>query len=277
MTDPLFRLGRFSHKASAKLCLVLGEEQLVELKAASLVAGNSELAEANLLDDLLADWDRNFDRLREVAEFVRREGAENFRPFPLKDVRPLPPVTHPHRLLYAAANYADHVAGMTKTFTSALPEPGAAKSQLRPYLFAKACSMSGAFDDVVLPPGMERIDWEAELAVVIGRRGKRIPPEKVGDHIAGYMTTNDVSCRDRTWREDRPAIRSDWLSGKSFDSFAPMGPYFTPKAFVACARQSLDSSVGQRNAQAGWSDARHDLRDRRSACLRLRHDDPRTR
>jgi 2-keto-4-pentenoate hydratase/2-oxohepta-3-ene-1,7-dioic acid hydratase in catechol pathway len=48
---------------------------------------------------------------------------------------------------------------------------------------------------------MKRIDWEAELAVVIGRVGKRIAPEKVGAHIAGYMTTNDVSCRDLTWRE----------------------------------------------------------------------------
>jgi 2-keto-4-pentenoate hydratase/2-oxohepta-3-ene-1,7-dioic acid hydratase in catechol pathway len=47
------------------------------------------------------------------------------------------------------------------------------------------------------------------------------------------MTTNDVSCRDLTWREDRPAIRSDWLAGKSFDSFAPMGPFFVPKQFVA--------------------------------------------
>jgi 2-keto-4-pentenoate hydratase/2-oxohepta-3-ene-1,7-dioic acid hydratase in catechol pathway len=121
---------------------------------------------------------------------------------------------------------------MTKTFTSALPAAAAEAKESRPYLFAKACAMTGAFDDIVLPHGMARIDWEAELAVVIGRRGKHIPPEKAADHIAGYMTTNDVSCRDLTWREDRPWIRSDWLAGKSFDSFAPMGPYFTPKAFV---------------------------------------------
>jgi 2,4-diketo-3-deoxy-L-fuconate hydrolase len=232
MTDTFFRLGLFSHNASAKLCLVLGDEEIVELRDAATFARQPALGEANRLDDLLVDWDRNFDRLRAVAEAVTREGAVNFHPMRLADVLPLAPVTRPQRLLYAAANYADHVAGMTRTFTSGLPTPGAPKAQLRPYLFAKACAMTGAFDDIVLPPGMERIDWEAELAVVIGRRGKRIPPEKVGDHIAGYMTTNDVSCRDLTWREDRPAIRSDWLSGKSFDSFAPMGPYFTPKAFV---------------------------------------------
>jgi 2-keto-4-pentenoate hydratase/2-oxohepta-3-ene-1,7-dioic acid hydratase in catechol pathway len=232
MTDPFFRLGSFSVNGDVKLCLVLGDADIVELKSAATRAGQRSLAEANRLDELLSDWDRNFDRLRKVAEAVAREGAASVDPLRLKNLRPLPPVTHPLRLLYAAANYADHVAGMTKTFTNALPAAGATSAPLRPYLFAKACAMTGAFDDIVLPVGMIRIDWEAELAVVIGRRAKHVPPEKVGDHIAGYMTTNDVSCRDRTWREDRPAIRSDWLSGKSFDSFAPMGPYFTPRAFV---------------------------------------------
>jgi 2,4-diketo-3-deoxy-L-fuconate hydrolase len=218
MTDPFFRLGLFSQNGDAKLCLVLGDDDIVELKSAAKLSGQRSLAEASRLDDLLIDWDRNFDRLRGVAEAVVREGAATLGPLQLKDLKPLPPVSRPKRLLYAAANYADHVAGMTKTFTSALPAAGAANASLRPYLFAKACAMTGA--------------WEAELAVVIGRSGKHIPPERVGHHIAGYMTTNDVSCRDLTWREDRPAIRSDWLSGKSFDSFAPMGPYFTPKAFV---------------------------------------------
>jgi 2-keto-4-pentenoate hydratase/2-oxohepta-3-ene-1,7-dioic acid hydratase in catechol pathway len=231
MTEPFFRISRISQAGAARLCLSLGDDVLVDLQSAAARAGQKEVAAARLLDDLLADWDRNFDRLLKIAEFVSRDG-----PGPgavsLGDVRPLPPVARPQRLLYAAANYAEHVAGMTKTFTSALPPPGVATKELQPYCFAKACSMTGAFDDIVLPAGMTRIDWEAELAVVIGRSGKNIPPEKVGDHIAGYMTTNDVSCRDRTWREDRPAIRSDWLGGKSFDTFAPMGPYFTPKAFV---------------------------------------------
>jgi 2,4-diketo-3-deoxy-L-fuconate hydrolase len=232
MTDPFFRLGLFSQKGDAKLCLVLGDNDIVELKSAANLAGQPSLAEASRLDDLLIDWDRNFDRLRGVAEAVTREGSASLGPLQLKDLKPLPPVSRPKRLLYAAANYADHVAGMTKTFTSALPAAGATTAPLRPYLFAKACAMTGAFDEIILPPGMTRIDWEAELAVVIGRSGKHIPPERAAEHIAGYMTTNDVSCRDLTWREDRPVIRSDWLSGKSFDSFAPMGPYFTPKAFV---------------------------------------------
>jgi 2-keto-4-pentenoate hydratase/2-oxohepta-3-ene-1,7-dioic acid hydratase in catechol pathway len=106
-------------------------------------------------------------------------------------------------------------------------------ARLRAYLFLKAPScLAGAFDDIVLPAGEHRIDWEAELAVVIGRQGRNIPAARALDHVAGFMTTNDVSCRDLTWREDRPTIRSDWLAGKSFDTFAPTGPFFVPREFV---------------------------------------------
>jgi 2-keto-4-pentenoate hydratase/2-oxohepta-3-ene-1,7-dioic acid hydratase in catechol pathway len=228
MTDPFFRLGMFARDGVATLGLVFGEDEIVALRDAARVAGRDMKAAS--LDALLEDWDRNFDVLREIASATRRDSLSSARR--LQETKPLPPLGNPKRLFYAAANYSDHVAGMTKTFTSALPAAGEARAPLRPYLFVKACAMSGATDDIALPPDMKRIDWEAELAVVIGRAGKRIAPEKVGAHIAGYMTTNDVSCRDLTWREDRPALRSDWLSGKSFDTFAPMGPYFTPKAFV---------------------------------------------
>jgi 2-keto-4-pentenoate hydratase/2-oxohepta-3-ene-1,7-dioic acid hydratase in catechol pathway len=67
---------------------------------------------------------------------------------------------------------------------------------------------------------------------VIGRRGKHIKAERALSHIAGWMTTNDVSARDLQIRNDRPGLRSDWLNGKSHDRFAPMGPFLVPRAFV---------------------------------------------
>src|SRR5260370_20718646 len=79
---------------------------------------------------------------------------------------------------------------------------------------------------------MSKIDWEAEIAFAIGKKGKRIKAERALEHVAGFMTTNDVSCRDLQIRADRPALRSDWLCGKSHDNFAPMGPYLVPRAFV---------------------------------------------
>ena len=72
---------------------------------------------------------------------------------------------------------------------------------------------------------MKKVDWEAEIACVISKRGKRIKAERALDHVAGWMTTNDVSARDLQIRTDRPGLRSDWLNGKSHDKFAPMGPY----------------------------------------------------
>ena len=68
---------------------------------------------------------------------------------------------------------------------------------------------------------------------MISKPGKRIKVEHALDHVAGWMTTNDVSARDLQIRTDRPGLRSDWLNGKSHDKFAPMGPYLVPKAFVA--------------------------------------------
>src|SRR5258707_9939308 len=79
---------------------------------------------------------------------------------------------------------------------------------------------------------MKKIDWEEEIALAKGKRGKRIKAERALDHVAGFMTTNDVSCRDLQIRQDRPALRSDWLGGKSHDNFSPLGPCLVPRAFV---------------------------------------------
>jgi 2,4-didehydro-3-deoxy-L-rhamnonate hydrolase len=231
MPQETFHLGAFERAGQATVGLVL-EDSVVDLNAAVARLGGG-LPTVAAVADLLEDWDRNFEALLRLAESVLREGVGAFGAQGLAETRPLPPLGRRSRQLYAAANYREHVAGMRKTFTPAIPLAGGEPPEPEaPYLFGKMCDPTGAFDDIVLPSGMQRIDWEAELMVVAGRPGRNIPEEKITDHIAGYMATNDVSCRDRTWRLDRPGIRSDWVSGKSFDSFAPMGPFFTPKAFV---------------------------------------------
>jgi 2,4-didehydro-3-deoxy-L-rhamnonate hydrolase len=107
------------------------------------------------------------------------------------------------------------------------------KAKTKPYSFLKAPScLAGAYDEIVLPRDHTEFDWEVELALAIGRPGRRIPAERAMAHVAGFMTTNDVSCRDAQWRPDRQTLRSDWIGGKSYDTFAPMGPFFVPRAFV---------------------------------------------
>jgi 2,4-diketo-3-deoxy-L-fuconate hydrolase len=159
-----------------------------------------------------------------------RPGAQK-----LASLRALPPVARPGKMFYAAQNFQEHVdemlrAGMTP---ASGPKFTGEKSTSEPYLFLKAPStLCGATDDIAIPLGLKKIDWEAEIALAIGKPGKRIKAERALDHVAGFMTTNDVSARDLQIRADRPGLRSDWLNGKSHDNFAPMGPFLVPRAFV---------------------------------------------
>jgi 2-keto-4-pentenoate hydratase/2-oxohepta-3-ene-1,7-dioic acid hydratase in catechol pathway len=89
----------------------------------------------------------------------------------------------------------------------------------RPLLFSKTPNaLTGPFDPILLPRSCEQIDWEAELAVVIGKAGKRIAASKALDYVAGFSVMNDVSGRQAQFSDGQ------WFRGKSFDTFAPMGP-----------------------------------------------------
>jgi len=201
-------------------------------KAGPLTATDSILG-------LLEGWDANFPVLQEIVAFIEQEGtsSERFKNGvgKIASLRVLPPIIRPGKIFNAAQNFQEHVdemirAGMTP---AGGPQFTGAKSTSHPYLFLKAPSvLTGAYDDIAIPRGMKKIDWEAEIACAIWKKAKRIAATQALAHVAGFMTTNDVSCRDIGVRPDRPGLRSDWLGGKSHDNFAPMGPFFTPAAFV---------------------------------------------
>jgi 2,4-didehydro-3-deoxy-L-rhamnonate hydrolase len=216
--------------------LVLGDNA-IDLKAAHAAyraAGRKgALSSDGSIDALLENWDANFAALQEIVAFIEKEGSADGAS--LASLRALPPVRRPGKMFYAAQNFQEHVDEMIRAGMS--PTGGAKftgeKSTSHPYLFLKAPStLAGAYDDIEIPRGMQKIDWEAEIALAIGKKGKRIKAEHALEHVAGFMTTNDVSCRDMQMRPDRPALRSDWLGGKSHDNFAPMGPFLVPRAFV---------------------------------------------
>ncbi len=119
------------------------------------------------------------------------------------------PVNGVGKIVAIGLNYADHAAeaGMD------LPE--------EPIIFSKAItSLSGPNDPVVLPRGSQKGDWEAELAVVIGKRAQYVEEADAGDYIAGYAVMNDVS--ERAFQLE---TTGQWVKGKSFDTFAPFGPW----------------------------------------------------
>jgi 2,4-didehydro-3-deoxy-L-rhamnonate hydrolase len=225
---------------------VLGEalgDDAIDLKSAHAAyraaARKGELSTTDSVLGLLEDWDKNFAVLQEIVAFLEKEGAPQdtgkIRTAKLASLRALPPVLRPGKMFYAAQNFQEHVNEMIRAGMSPSGGPvfTGEKSTTVPYLFLKAPSaLAGAFDDIAIPHGMKKIDWEAEIALAIGKGGKRIKAEQALAHVAGFMTTNDVSCRDLQIRADRPALRSDWLGGKSHDNFAPMGPYLVPRAFV---------------------------------------------
>ena len=123
------------------------------------------------------------------------------------DVHILPPVPVPPKIVCLGLNYRDHA----EEARVPLPE--------RPLLFSKpGTTIVGPEDPVVYPKISSQVDFEVELAAIIGKRGKDIPESDAFDHIAGYTVFNDVSARDIQFADKQ------WFRGKSFDTFAPTGP-----------------------------------------------------
>jgi 2-keto-4-pentenoate hydratase/2-oxohepta-3-ene-1,7-dioic acid hydratase in catechol pathway len=129
-------------------------------------------------------------------------------PRPLAELRLLAPVPRPGKIVCVGLNYRDHANETGQPIPS------------EPVLFSKyANSVVGPGAEVVVPPHTEKIDYEAELAVVIGRRASAVPTGEALDHVAGYTCANDVSSRSLQFRS------SQWLLGKAIDTFLPLGPY----------------------------------------------------
>ena len=245
MTDTAFKLATYAGNPGGRFAAIVLGDTALDIGAVYPAYRQSRRGKAGPLtatDSLLGmleGWDHNFPVLQEMVAFIEEEGIGSPRfagsRAKIDGLRVLPPILRPGKIFNAAQNFQEHVdemirAGMTP---AGGPEFTGAKSTSHPYLFFKAPNaLCGAYDDIAIPRGMAKIDWEAEIACAIWRPGKRIKAEKALEHIAGFMTTNDVSCRDIQIRADRPALRSDWFGGKSHDNFAPTGPFFTPAAFV---------------------------------------------
>jgi 2-keto-4-pentenoate hydratase/2-oxohepta-3-ene-1,7-dioic acid hydratase in catechol pathway len=130
------------------------------------------------------------------------------------------PITYPRKVLCAGANYYDHAAEMG----TARPDPGAT-----PFFFLKPPSTTvvGPYADLVVEDvTAAQLDWEVELAVVIGHRCRDVPLERARGVIAGYAVANDLSARGRFSRPDAvfPPFAWDWLAHKGLDSSCPLGP-----------------------------------------------------
>jgi 2,4-diketo-3-deoxy-L-fuconate hydrolase len=160
------------------------------------------------------DWDERFfanDGLTRLAGWLAAEGSA--APRVPEGARLGPAVARPSKLVCIGLNYRDHAR-----------ESGATPPK-EPIVFLKATSaIAGPHDDLVLPVGGEKTDWEVELALVIGTRAKYVEPEAALDHVAGFILHNDYS--ERAFQLER---LGQWTKGKSADGFAPLGPYLVTR------------------------------------------------
>jgi 2,4-didehydro-3-deoxy-L-rhamnonate hydrolase len=138
-----------------------------------------------------------------------------------KSVRLGPPIVRPSKIVCIGLNYRDHAA------ESAMELPK------EPVIFFKSTtSLVGPNDDLMMPKGATKVDWEVELAVVIGKTARYVEKDQSFDHVAGYALHNDYS--ERAFQLERSG---QWVKGKSCDTFAPLGPYLATREEIAEPQQ----------------------------------------
>ncbi|VVN79225.1 fumarylacetoacetate hydrolase family protein [Pseudomonas fluorescens] len=189
------------------------------------------------IDGLLEDWKLSNEQLQTLAKEIADKPA-NFKAqlFDLGAVEFASPLQRPGTIYAAGANYRDHVEAMARAFNMNLSlDPRS--DGIAPWHFIKAGrgSLAAHKQIVGIPEGTKKLDWEAELAVVIGRRAYRVSADNALDYVAGYTVANDLSARDSLVRDKVDAsspFRFDWIGHKVFNGACPLGPFLTPSQFV---------------------------------------------
>ncbi len=186
------KLIRFGEPGREKPGILLDDQTRVDVSGFT-----SDYDEEFLADDGLARLERWLDRNSENAPRV--ELSERLGP----------PIARPSKIVCVGLNFRDHA------------EESKMEIPKEPVLFFKATSsLAGPNDEVVMPRGGEKLDWEVELAVIIGKKASYVPKARAHEFVAGYALHNDYS--ERSFQLERGG---QWVKGKSADSFAPLGPF----------------------------------------------------
>jgi 2-keto-4-pentenoate hydratase/2-oxohepta-3-ene-1,7-dioic acid hydratase in catechol pathway len=231
MREDAYRLASYADEdGSVHAGAVVGERIFDAAQAVGASEGR-DADWARSVMGILEHWAQANPRLRALARAARSaSGAPEGRP--LSRVKLLPPVMYPGTVFCAGANYRDHVQEMSRALHLP-PEPDPHELGLNPWHFIKASAPcvrpTGA--RIPLPRYARCVDWEAEIALVIGKPCHEVKPAAALEHVAGLTIVNDLSARDHLRREkvapDSP-FRFDWVSQKCFDGALPMGPWITP-------------------------------------------------
>ena len=266
-----FKLGTFEVDGVQTIGIVLRDQLIVELDAANVeLQRDPAYPNVAMPADMTAligryEYGLKYRLYEIVTDLVNNASLDaDARPsfvHDVGDVRTLAPLM-PGKMLNAAVNFYSHVEEANT------PEEQRAAAERRrasrgiPYLFIKPTegAVIGQGDAVVIPYGRDRIDWEVELSIVIGRTAKYVSATDAEDYIFGYMVSIDISDRGGRPPDSRPG--SDWFVGKGHDTFAPLGPWIVPKEFYGdpmvrlSQRLEVDGDVMQ---EAGPGDMIHSI------------------
>ncbi len=215
------KIGNFRVKGREFVGVVIDPSRVLDITLAATVFGEENPSEFAILDEII----RNHrlagvnSLIAQCSDSIKNSSEIRVKPlyFNLEQLEFLPPVLHPGKMLFPAINYPTHGSEQN----AELPE--------KPYFFTKfpECILSHN-GNVLAPRNSEQTDYEAELAVIIGKGGKYIPRGEAMNHVFGYTVLNDVSYRDFQLGPlggRNMTLGMDWVKGKAMDSACPIGPY----------------------------------------------------
>jgi len=267
-----FKIGTFEINGIPQVGIVLRDNLIIELNAANAVLEKSARYPAVPLPGDMIELISRYDygmrrRLYEIVNYhLANDLLDDNRAsyvYEVDQIRTLPPIIYPGKILNAAVNFYSHVdeSGTEEERAAARLERREARGI--PYLFLKPSrgAVIGNGEPIIIPYGRDRTDWEVELGAVIGRTAKYVSANDAESHIFGYMVTLDIS--DRGGRPPGGApFRTDWFVGKGHDTFAPQGPWIVPKEFYGNPMENLRQtlSIGDEQMQeATGGDMIHSL------------------
>lgn len=268
-----FKLGTFRIGGVPKVGVVLQDQYIVDLEVANRdLEANPIYPRVPMPDnmlDLIGQYEYGLKyRLYELVtrliddDLVTGSGQADYI-YGRDDVHVMAPLQYPGKILNAAVNFYSHVneSGSEEERREAMRQRE--ENRGVPYMFLKPArgAVIGADDEIVIPYGRDRTDWEVELGVVIGRPAKYVSALDAQDYVFGYTVTMDIS--DRGGRPPGGfGSGSDWFVGKGHDTFAPMGPWIVPKEFYGDPMENLRQTLsvnGEQIQEAQAGDMIHSL------------------
>ena len=250
-----FKVGTFAINDIPTVGLVMRDDQLiVELAAANramqLLPQYSQIRMPEDMLGLIEQYEYGLKfRIYEVVNWLVEENllsGSGQRSFvhPVGSVDIMAPIQYPSKLMNAAVNFYSHACEGCNDdeFQARLRQRQ--ENRGVPYLFLKPTrgAIIGDGEDIIMPFGRDRIEWEVEMAIVFGRTGKYISADRAYDYVFGYMVAMDIS--DRGGRPPGGfGSGSDWFVGKGHDTFAPHGPWIVPKEFYGDPMERLHQTL----------------------------------